>query len=162
MILSGQKLLRHFLKCDSATPLLASAHLQWWAQLLGGYEYSIEYRPGKHHANADFLSRMPLADTPSSVPEMPETVLLMETLDSSPITAAQVKLWIARVYQKSKMQLYRVVWIEMIKSLSPYSVYEHELSVDDSVLRRNCVIFHPAGREKVIDLLHEGHLKKIA
>ena len=39
-------------------PVLASARIQRWAQLLGAYDYVIAYKPGDQLANADSLSRL--------------------------------------------------------------------------------------------------------
>ena len=85
------KLLQHIFKEASATPTMASARIQCWALLLGGYDYTIEYKPGDQHANADLLSRLPLPESPSYIPTPPGTIRLMETLDSSPVTSAQIK-----------------------------------------------------------------------
>ena len=69
-------------------PITASARIQRHAITLGGYEYEIKYRTGKRYGNADCLSRLPL---PVTVPEEPEEhVLLIEGLDCSPVTAAQI------------------------------------------------------------------------
>jgi hypothetical protein len=56
---------------------------------------------GYHHfqlkyANADALSRLPLPETPGSTPVPEETVLLMELLETTPISAEQVKNWAKR------------------------------------------------------------------
>ena len=61
-ITSDHKPLRYLFKENSATPPLASARIQRWALTLGGYDYTIEYKPGESHSNADFLSRLPLPD----------------------------------------------------------------------------------------------------
>ena len=39
------------------TPAMASG--QRWALILGGYDYTIQYKEGKNMANADALSRLP-------------------------------------------------------------------------------------------------------
>ena len=83
-ILSDHKPLRHLFKEDSATPSMASARIQQWALILGGYDYSIEYKPGEKHSNADFLSRLPLPVIPKSIPAPKETVCLIKALDASP------------------------------------------------------------------------------
>ena len=49
----------------SGVPPLAAGHLQRWALLLSSYQYTIEFRPTKAHANADSLSRLPLQDSSS-------------------------------------------------------------------------------------------------
>ena len=41
-------------------PQLGSPRVQRWAILLRAYEYNMVYKPGKDHANADALSRLPL------------------------------------------------------------------------------------------------------
>ena len=76
-------------------PVLASARIQRWAQLLGGYTYTISYKSGNDHGNADSLSRLPLPETPKSTPVPGETILLLQTLEDSPVTPAQIKNWTA-------------------------------------------------------------------
>ena len=41
---------------SESRPVLASARIQRWAQLLGGYTYTISYKSGNDHGNADSLS----------------------------------------------------------------------------------------------------------
>lgn len=47
-----------------ATQPMAAARIQRWALTLAAYNYSIEYKPGLEHANADALSRLPLPVSP--------------------------------------------------------------------------------------------------
>lgn len=160
VILSDHKPLRHLFKEDSATPVMASARIQRWALLLGGYDYTIEYKPGERHANADFLSRLPLSISPGNIPIPPETIALIESLDASPVTAAEIKQWTAKDPLLSKvMDLVlhgRPQGSEEI--VSPYHQYWNELSVHDGcLLRGNRVVVSTAGRNLVINLLHESH-----
>ena len=55
-------------------------------QSLSAYNYSIAYKSGADHSNADLLSRLPLSESVSNVPLPGETVLLMETLQGSPVS----------------------------------------------------------------------------
>ena len=96
IILSDHKPLKHLFKASSATPAVASARIQRWSLLLGSYDYTIEYKQGDRHANADCLSRLPLPTAPSNVPVPPKTVHLMDALDSSTVTSAQIKQWTAK------------------------------------------------------------------
>ena len=43
-----------------ATPAMATARIQRWALTLAAYNYTIKYKPGIEHGNADALSRLPL------------------------------------------------------------------------------------------------------
>ena len=60
----------------------------------GGYKYNIVYKASKAHVNADMFSRLPLPEAPSEGPE--GTVLLLEKLDGSPLTADHISRWTAR------------------------------------------------------------------
>ena len=159
-ILSDHKPLQHIFNETSSTPTMASARIQRWALLLGGYDYTISYRPGEQHANADLFSRLPLPDAPKNVPTPPETIHVMETLSSSLVTAAQIKLWTAKepLLSKVKDKLLRGGSCGKDDALSPYHKFWYELSVHDGcLLRGNRVIVPPEGREKVLELLHDGH-----
>ena len=45
---------------EKATPAKAAARIQRWALTLAAYNYTIKYKPGIEHGNADALSRLPL------------------------------------------------------------------------------------------------------
>ena len=79
-ILSDHKPLSYLFAADKAIPPMASARIQRWSLLLSAYDYSILHRPGKDHANADSLSRLPLSTTPTTTQPTGDTVLLFECL----------------------------------------------------------------------------------
>ncbi len=93
---------RHFTLYTDHQPLLtllserqvmnsqASGRIQRWALLLSMYEYTLAFKPTSKQGNADALSRLPLPDQPSVTPVPMETVLLMDHLNDSPVTAAQI------------------------------------------------------------------------
>ena len=87
---------RKFLICSDHKPLIyllgehrgiSPTASQRWALTLGGYQYSIVHRPGDQMGNADGLSRLPQPTQNISTPQPFETVLLMERLNSSLVTA---------------------------------------------------------------------------
>ena len=59
--------------------------------MLSAYNYTVGYKPGYQHTNADTISRLPLPDHRKEVPLPREMVLIFDTLNSSPLTAAEVK-----------------------------------------------------------------------
>lgn len=60
-IYSDHQPLRHLFSESRGVPTMAAASIQRWALTPGAYEYNIKYCPGKDMANADALSRLPLA-----------------------------------------------------------------------------------------------------
>jgi len=48
--------LKHLFAESQTTPDLASACLQHWSLTLGAYDYTIQYKQGQEHNNADMLS----------------------------------------------------------------------------------------------------------
>ena len=81
IINSDHKPLKHLFSEDRPIPQLTSARIQRWAHILSAYDYSMAYRPGSDHANADLLSRLPLPEAPAQVPLPGDTILLMDTLE---------------------------------------------------------------------------------
>ena len=159
-IVSDHKPLQHLFHHTRATPTMASARIQRWALTLGGYDYSISYKPGDKHGNADLFSRLPLGDTPKTVPDAPETILLMSSLESTPITAAKIKQWTRRDPVVSKIaDCVLHGWSNASdQKYRPYQQRREELSVHDGcLLWGNRVVIPPAGRQQAMDLFHEGH-----
>ena len=88
---SDHKPLMYIFDETKSVPSMASARVQRWASTLGAYTYKIRYKAGRDNTNADGLSRLPLPSAPADVPQPVETMLLMEHLDSSPVSAADIR-----------------------------------------------------------------------
>ena len=159
-IRSDHKPLQHIFDSQRPIPPLASARIQRWALTLSAYDYTIAYTPGKELANADSLSRLPLPLTPLHTPQPGELVLLMETLQASPVTAHQVRQWTDRDPLLSKVRtLVREGWIDgEEENMTPFNRRKTELSVHDGcILWGNRVVIPEQGRAKVLQQLHDGH-----
>ena len=59
-------------------PQLASARIKRWSLLLAGYNYTIEFIPGKQNVYADFLSRIPIDPDPSHEKQGTVNVMFIE------------------------------------------------------------------------------------
>ena len=95
-ITSDHKPLEHIFSSTSLTQSLASAHIQRWVLTLSAYDYQIRYKPGKINSNADTLSRLPLPDSLTSIPVPGEAIFLMDTFESSPVSATQIRTWTSK------------------------------------------------------------------
>ena len=145
-------------------PVRASPRMVRWALMLGAYDYRLEYRPGSKQVHCDALSRLPAGTSgPTTVPRPAETLHLMEFLDSSPVTVAQIRRWTS--VDPVLSQVYRYVrdgWPPSGDALGPdfqpYKTRIGELSVEDGcVLWGARVVVPPQGRADALRLLHEGH-----
>ena len=87
-------------------------------------------------------------------------MLLLETLECSPITATQIKTWTARDPVLSRV-LERVLsaWSNTAdETLIPYQRQRDELSLEDGCeIWGNCVVVPEVCCQKVLQELHVGH-----
>ena len=100
-------------------------------ELKSGYQYSIVHRPGDELSNADGLSRLPLPTSLGETPQPYDTILLMERLNSSLVTAAQIRSWTERDVTLAKVRKFVLQgWPEgeVKEQMSPYTQRKDELS----------------------------------
>ena len=159
-IVSDHKPLRYILGETKGIPPMASARVQRWALMLSAYNYVICYKPGVDHANADGLSRLPVANHITEVPIPGDVLLLFRTLECTPVNATQIRKWIDTdpVLSRVRRNLLSGWSDSDDPELQVYQSRVTELSVQDGcILRGSRVIIPQEGREAVIALLHEGH-----
>ena len=65
----------------------------------------IEYKPGQERGNADMLSRLPLPETPAKVPVSSEIILLLDMLNSLPVTSEHIRQWTSKDPVLSKVKI---------------------------------------------------------
>ncbi|XP_056098696.1 uncharacterized protein K02A2.6-like [Rhinichthys klamathensis goyatoka] len=142
-----------------AVPQMASPRIQRWAVALRAYEYEIVYKPGKHHGNADALSRLPLPQPPVTK-EQEERVLMLENVTL--VSAAEMSRWTSRDPVLSRVaQFVQHGWPPPDGNpvFQPYAVRKTELSVQGGcVLWGSRVVVPPPGRNALIQQLHHGHI----
>ena len=159
-IVSDHRPLQHLFNESRAIPTMASARIQRWALTLSAYNYNIQYRPGKQLANADLLSRLPLSDTITDPPLPGETILLMEALNTSPVTSANVETW---TYHDKILSRVKQMILQRWKKVNdttfqPYLQRSKELTIqNDCILWGSRVVIPEVGRERVMQMLHDGH-----
>ena len=158
---TDHKPLQSLLNESKAIPTIASARIQRWALTLSMYEYTIKFKSGAANGNADALSRLPLPDTPAETPIPSELVLLLEHLSTGPLTAVQIKTMTRKDPILSRVYMHILHgWPPATDdhTLQPYSLKQKELSImDGCVLWGNRVVIPTAGRQQILEELHESH-----
>ena len=143
-----------------AVPQMASPRIQRWAVTLTAYEYTIVYKEGKYHGNADALSCLPLPEK-VEVERLDERVLMLESSDITLVTADQVKAWTNEDPVLSRVrEMVCSGWSSTLKGeeFAPYEVRKHELSIQNRcVLWGSRVIVPNPGQENVLRQLHQCH-----
>ena len=161
-ILCDHKPLKHIFNENKGIPTMASSRVQRWALTLGAYDYVITYKPGQQNANADGVSRLPLPLPVNSVmtPIPADLVLLFETLNSTAITATDIKRMTDRDPVLSRVRDYVLRgWTNPTDTaLQPFKQKFSELSVQDGcLLWGNRVAIPQPAQEAVLKQLHAEH-----
>ncbi|XP_031432706.1 uncharacterized protein K02A2.6-like [Clupea harengus] len=129
-------------------PQMGSPRVQRWAILLRAYEYNMVYKPGKDHANADALSRLPLPHTEEE--DDTGQVLMLDVVEDPPITTAQVKQWTAKDEILSQVLLWCLNgWPKEVASMFK--------ARDGCVLWGARVVVPKKGRATLLKHLHYTH-----
>ncbi|PAA68677.1 hypothetical protein BOX15_Mlig034486g1 [Macrostomum lignano] len=160
---SDHKPLLGLLHENKAIPPLASARIQRWALLLSSYSYRLQYRKGATLLRADALSRLPLPSKPAEAPAPAEVVLLIDSFNEGPVTAAQVRCWTRRDPLLGRvLRFVQEGWPEDRRGsedLRPFASRAAELSVEDGCLLWGTRVVVPVqGRLALLECLHQSHL----
>ena len=155
-IYTDHKPLSYLFGVNKGIPMTVSARVTRWALLLSGYEYSVQYKPGKELANADGLSRLPLSDVCQEDAAPIELINLIDHLNSTTISMSEIIKWTNRDKNLSRVRhLIRHGWPDNIDGdvdLKPYVRYKLELSVlDNCILFGSFVVVLPQCKKTVLD-----------
>ena len=118
-MVTDHKLLLSILNAKSAVPSIAAARMHRWAIFLSAYQYKVEYKNSKAHA--DCLSRLPIqGDTEL---EDPVTVFQISHVDHLPVTAQDIAQATSTSKDPVLVKIYQYVMV---------------VAQDGSGNRRNC------------------------
>ena len=95
-LVTDHKPLLSILHEHRSIPTTVSNRIERWALTLSMYEYHILFKSSDSHCNADALSRLPSPCITADPPVPCETILLLEQLDESPVSVAQIRSWTRR------------------------------------------------------------------
>ncbi|UYV62917.1 K02A2.6-like [Cordylochernes scorpioides] len=151
---------------NKGIPTIAANRIQRWAIILSAYQYKIEYIKGTSNTEADVLSRLPIF-TPEPYSKEPdsepvEMVLLMDALDSSPVTSDYIRASLpGDPALRQALDHTLQGWSEETPKemeLMPYWSRRYELGACEGLLFwGNRVIIPTNLRAKMLDELHISH-----
>ena len=158
-LITDNKALSRIFDNKTAIPTLAAARLVRWSVMLCAYNYDIEFKTTKEHANADMLSRLPL---PTKSNAMPNDINTMQ-IDFLPITADQIRIATQndRVLKAVLEYCHKGAWPDvnqLTPELKPYYDKRDELSIEDGVLLWGLRVIIPLKyRPHIMSELHSSH-----
>ncbi|XP_046362411.2 uncharacterized protein K02A2.6-like [Haliotis rufescens] len=149
-------------------PVLAASRLQRWAIQLSAYTYEIKYKCTKQNANADCLSRLPLADTDGQKPTShtfwtrEATSVHIAQLDNLPVTSRDISAATVRDKVLSRVKHFTVCGWPSVGDISheflPYYRRKDELTCEEGCLLRGVRVVVPTQyRVEILDNLHDSH-----
>ena len=124
------------------------------------YNFSIEYRPGSRHQNADCLSRLPQIQTMRADSSQHELIHLMKVLDGGPVTSAELRRLTSQDPILAKVRQHiGSGWPKDIQpSVKIYHEMQEELLTEAGCVLQGCkVVIPPKARCRLLDEAHEGH-----
>ena len=109
------------------------------------YQYSIGYKKGALHSNADGLSHLPVKGTPELEQDTPaEVLLLVKALQEMPITHTQIRMCTRRdpVLELVSRYIFQG-WPSQVSDIKPYFAHSLELSLHEGfILWENRIVVH--------------------
>ncbi|UYV83354.1 K02A2.6-like, partial [Cordylochernes scorpioides] len=159
-ILTDHKPLIGLFNPSKPIPQVLSPRMLRWCLTLSAYSYSIEYKPGRTNGNVDALSRLPLNESPSEVPNPPEVFFIesenaavssseVAKLTSKDPILSRIKFWAMNGWPEQRYE-------EKFKDFSNRS---SEISVHkDCLLWGSRVIIPEKLRRDILNLLHDTHV----
>ena len=137
-MVTDHKPLMAILGSKRAVPALAAARLQRWAILLLGYQYNLEFRTSKQHANADGFSRLPrvAAVTERDGVDAGSAAFNLHRLEALPVSAKGLREATRHdPYLSRAIRYTQDGWPAGVAAeLKPYCTRKDELSVEAGCL----------------------------
>ncbi|UYV79636.1 K02A2.6-like, partial [Cordylochernes scorpioides] len=159
-ILTDHKPLVGIFNPKKPIPQVLSPRMLRWCLTLAAYTYTIEYKPGKVNCNADALSRLPLNECPSVVPN-PSEVFFIES-EHAAINSSEVAKITSKDPILSKVKFWAMNgWPErrVDDKFKDFVSKSNEISVHkDCLLWGSRVIIPEILRKDILNLLHDTHI----
>ena len=161
-LLTDHRPLTTILSPVKSTPSMAAARMQRWALLLSAHNYTIQYRKGALHANADGLSRLPLPHVATDKQGAVE-VFYTSQLNTLPVNNNKIRRdTMSDSILSCVMEMVSTGRFPAAKDaddeLSPYILRRNDLTIQQGCLMWGVrVIVPPQLRSVILEELHSAH-----
>ena len=147
----------------NGVPALAAGRLQRCELYLSSYNYTIEFRPTKAHANVDGLSRLPLPANTDGEWTCLSEVSLYNVSQINTVSVSVVDLCKATQSDPLLSKVYYYLqrgWPKTCPdSLKPFWSCRTELSIEEGCILWGIRVLVPKKlQSRVLEMLHEGHV----
>ena len=161
-LITDHKPLLGLFSADKQISVQASGRIQRWGLILQAYNFDLLHKSGKLLFAADALSRLPSVKTCESTPVPADWTMLVNFLDGTPTTCANIRQETAIDPTLAKVFKYTESgWPSKSPKdpvLAPFWVKREELSLQDGcVLWGTRVVVPPKLRQSILNELHADH-----
>lgn len=141
---------------SKSLPTLATTRMQHYAIFLQSYDYEVEWRNSKSHANADCLSRLPIPVTSGFDLDVCD-VFEINQIETLPLKVADLKEVTMR--DKSvKVLIHGLSTGQIVNYQDRFGIDQTEFTLQSGCLMRGIRVYVPESlRKRVLNELHSTH-----
>ena len=163
-LITDNKPLLSIFSPDKALPTLSASRMLRYAMFLAGFQYDIQYRNTKLHANADGLSRVPrnseqLGELSTSLAiDDPISVFNINQINVLPLKAGEIARETANDVEFKSLREALVSPVKSKSDIKFFGLPIAEFSLENGcIMRGHRVVVPRSCRKAVLKDLHEGH-----
>ncbi|XP_031336222.1 uncharacterized protein K02A2.6-like [Photinus pyralis] len=150
-LITDNKPLTSILHPNKDLPATSAVRLLHYANYLSGFNYDIKYRKTEDHANADFLSRMPLANTCDIADSA--SIFQISQLEFLPVTRKEIQKETTKC-----PELRQLILAIQTGTPLPDNRNISDYTIQDGCLFKGIRVAIPAKlRKPILDELHAAH-----
>ncbi|XP_055908516.1 uncharacterized protein K02A2.6-like [Eupeodes corollae] len=154
-LVTDNKPISQILSPHRGLPTLSATRMQHYAIFLESFDYDIRYRKSKENANADAMSRLPVAEKYNAIEEI--DLLEVDAITKLPVTVDQLSKATERDEQV-KTLIKALQFGRECDSKDRFGINQTEFAMQQGCLMRNIRVYVPKElRARVLAELHSSH-----
>lgn len=141
---------------NKSLPVLSATRMQHYAIFLQAFNFDIKYKKSELHANADFVSRLPLKSENFTHYDEPD-VFEMNQIETLPITVSEISKETS--VDSQLLPLFKALKTgKIIQKHLRFNIEQTEFSLQQGVIFRGIRVVIPKSlQSKILNELHSAH-----